>query len=79
LAALTPYERIEFLDRAERHVRAALQQTFQTGPDPEARNLWALKASRLGVRMQIEAKLAWLQAIRELVVSENNETARPIT
>jgi hypothetical protein len=73
LAALTAEERVGFLDRAERDVRAALDETGRAQPDPEARHRWALEASRLGVRMQIEAKLAWLQRIRESIVASEGE------
>lgn len=69
LAALTIDERTEFLDRTERDVRRALNAATQSHPDPKARDSWALEASRLGVRMQIEAKLAWLQAIRGIVLT----------
>ena len=67
LAALAPEERRAFLERAEREVRLALEEAMRAQGDPEVRDLWDLEASRLGVRMQIEAKLAWLRAVRAMI------------
>ena len=75
LAALSVDEQFAFLDRAEREVLLALDATWQMPIDPSARARWALEASRLGVRMQVEAKLAWLRAVRELIPPPEQQAA----
>lgn len=67
LAALDGTERTRFLDEGEAYIARALEVALESPTDPDVVDRWALEASRLGLRMQLEAKLAWWRAVRAIV------------
>lgn len=67
LASLDPAERLDFIERALEETQRALEVAISSQPDPQAPDRWALEATWLGVRIQIEAKRAWLVQVRDLM------------
>jgi hypothetical protein len=68
LGALGLNERRELLDQAERVAREALEVARNAAADPDAQHSWALEASLVGVRMQIETKIRWLKKVRKIAL-----------
>ena len=68
LGALRLDERREFLDQAERVTRKALEIARKAAADPAAKHSWALEASLIGVRMQVETKIRWLRRVRKIAL-----------
>jgi hypothetical protein len=68
LGALGLEERRKFLDQAERVARQALEVARKAAADPRAKHSWALEASFVGVRMQIETKIRWLKEVRKIAL-----------
>lgn len=66
LANLKPDQRRIFLEQAEAATREALAVAKEAVPDPAAAGAWALEATYLGVQMQVEAKLKWLQKLGDI-------------
>jgi hypothetical protein len=68
LGALGLDERREFLDQAECVTQDALEIARKAAADPGAKHSWALEASLIGVRMQIETKIRWLKEVRKIAL-----------
>ena len=68
LGALGLNDRREFLDQAERIARDALERARNAAADPDAKHSWALEASLVGVRMQMETKVRWLKHVRKIAL-----------
>ncbi|HEX8214798.1 MAG TPA: hypothetical protein VF582_04925 [Allosphingosinicella sp.] len=66
LGNLNPEQRERFLDRAEAAAHEALMKATLAIPDPDAKDVWTLHATALGILMQTKAKIDWLQAVRQL-------------
>jgi len=72
LGALGVDQRREFLDRAERVAREALEIARKAAADPAARHNWAHEAALVGVRMQIETKIRWLKQVRKIALRQQD-------
>jgi DNA-binding PadR family transcriptional regulator len=64
LEALPLAQRVVFLEHAERNARAALAAIQAHGNAPAARHKRGLAAGLLGARLEVEARLKWLAAVR---------------
>lgn len=67
LAALEPRERVSFLDRAEKVTQSRLELARAYKGDPEAKQSWTFEASLRGLIYQLEARLRWLQDMRQII------------
>lgn len=66
LAVLTPKQRRAYIEEAERLCRTALQRLADYAPTPPpASDQWAFDAAMLGAKMEIEARIGWLEAVRD--------------
>ncbi len=75
LFAVPRDRRRKFLDRASREVAAALEAASVMQTDDHAKDGWSLAAGRLGLRMQLEAKLSWLRLLLADGVGEEGGSA----
>jgi len=67
LAALTPTEQLQFIDRAEEITRGRLELAHAYRGDPEAKGSWTFQASARGAIKALEARLEWLGELRALL------------
>lgn len=63
LFILPPESRRAYLQRVSASVASALKTANDIEFESDSVNGWALSAGRLGLRMQLEAKLKWLQLL----------------
>ena len=65
LAILAPKQRRAYVERAQGLCRTALQRLAAYAPTPPAPpDQWAFEAAMLGAKMEIEARIRWLEAVR---------------
>lgn len=67
LGVLSKAERTAFIKAAEHNVKAALSEVRRPPLDPQRRDPASLAAAILGAQMDIEARIAWLAKVRELL------------
>lgn len=67
LGALSEEDRSTFIDRADRNARAALAELAHYDPDPQARDPKPLAAAHLGAKMDVEARVEWLDKLRTIL------------
>lgn len=70
LGSIEPKARMAFIDRAEDVTRSRLDLARDYRGDPDASQNWAIEASARGLIKLLEARLEWLQEMRELLARE---------
>ncbi|WP_425505266.1 PadR family transcriptional regulator [Sphingomonas sinipercae] len=66
LGALVAKDRNTFLAAAEKSIRDALDRASAAENDPLASDNWTLHATALGIQLQLQAKLRWIEELRKL-------------
>jgi len=61
-------QQLELIDKAKGNARSALAEIEDFVPDPTAHEQWGLKLGAAGARADVDARLAWLEQVRALVI-----------